>query len=309
MIPSTVVHRLVYHKVHHKNASATGICCYLQPMPGSATNGFSRLPQGTLRVLQFTDMHLYREPDTRLLGLNTLQSFRACLDLARRQHWPADLILATGDLVHDGSAEGYRRLRGIFEDLGVPVHATAGNHDDSETLQRELKAADGPLVVDGQLLTHWWQIILLDSRLPGSEAGELTPAQLTHLDQCLSEYPERHALVCLHHPPLEVGSQWMDTMRLRNPEAFFGILDRHPQVRAVLWGHIHQEFHAQRNGVPLIASPSTCIQFKPKSTEFALDRRPPGYRWLTLHPDGGFDTGVARLPEVPADIDFESHGY
>ncbi len=77
----------------------------------------------------------------------------------------------------------------------------------------------------------------------------------------------------------------------------------------MLWGHVHQEFRDERNGVALIASPSTCIQFKPHAVKFAIDAQPPGYRWLELHADGRFDTGVQRLATLPEDIDMQSTGY
>ncbi len=35
-----------------------------------------------------------------------------------------------------------------------------------------------------------------------------------------------------------------------------------------------------------MTTPSTCAQFRPASADFALDAKPPGYRWLTLHEDG-----------------------
>ncbi len=75
-------------------------------------------------------------------------------------------------------------------------------------------------------------------------------------------------------------------MALENPEAFFDVIDRHPQVRGILWGHIHQSFEAQRHGVQLIRTPSTCVQFKPRHGVFEADALGPGYRWLGLSPDG-----------------------
>jgi Icc protein len=42
--------------------------------------------------------------------------------------------------------------------------------------------------------------------------------------------------------------------------------------------------------------PSTCIQFKPLSDGFALDESGPGWRYLTLHPDGRVASQVWRLP-------------
>jgi len=70
----------------------------------------------------------------------------------------------------------------------------------------------------------------------------------------------------------------------------------HRQVRAVVWGHIHQPYDQRRGHLRLMGTPSTCVQFLPGSTQFALDASPPGYRWLWLEPDGSLDTAVAYLP-------------
>jgi Icc protein len=106
-----------------------------------------------------------------------------------------------------------------------------------------------------------------------------------------------------------MGSRWLDTMAVDNAGEFLAVIDRHPQVRGILWGHVHQTFDRQRNGVRLMATPSTCIQFLPGSDDFALDTAAPGYRWLSLHPDGRIETGVERLEEIPGSLDLASAGY
>jgi Icc protein len=45
----------------------------------------------------------------------------------------------------------------------------------------------------------------------------------------------------------------------------------------------------------ILATPSTCSQFKPHSDEFATDETPPAWRTLTLHADGSIETRVRRL--------------
>ena len=64
----------------------------------------------------------------------------------------------------------------------------------------------------------------------------------------------------------------------------------------MLWGHIHQEFDDRRKNMRLLATPSTCVQFKPRVQQHERDDKKPGYRWLVLNPDDSFETGVNRLP-------------
>ena len=70
------------------------------------------------------------------------------------------------------------------------------------------------------------------------------------------------------------------------------MIDRHKNVRAILWGHVHQAYDGLRKNVRLLATPSTCAQFVPRADEFAVDARPPAYRTLQLQPDGTLVTEV-----------------
>jgi Icc protein len=89
-----------------------------------------------------------------------------------------------------------------------------------------------------------------------------------------------------------MSSRWLDKVGLANANEFWSVIDSHPQVRAVVWGHVHQAFEGTRRGVRLIATPSTCAQFQPRSNDFVIDSQPPAYRLLTLHSNGAIDTGV-----------------
>jgi Icc protein len=66
-------------------------------------------------------------------------------------------------------------------------------------------------------------------------------------------------------------SRWLDSVGLHNAADLFAATDRHASVRAIVWGHVHQEFDALRKGVRLLAVPSTCAQFLPHSEQFAID--------------------------------------
>jgi Icc protein len=106
----------------------------------------------------------------------------------------------------------------------------------------------------------------------------------------------RHCLVCLHHHPVAMSSRWLDRVGLTNAAEFLHTIDQHKNVRAIVWGHVHQAYDGMRKGVRLLATPSTCAQFLPHADQFALDPSPPGYRRLTLCADGSIDTEVIRVP-------------
>ena len=252
---------------------------------------------GPARIVQLTDLHLYGAADGRLRGVATLPALQATLAAALARHAPWDALLLTGDLVQDDAA-GYAHVRTLFGSAPTPVYCIPGNHDEIAVMRSALAAR--PFQVCGSALHGEWLLVMLDSYLHGMAHGRLADAELARLDATLAAHPGKHALVTLHHQPVPVGSRWLDSVGLENPAALFAVLDRHPNVRALLWGHVHQEWEGARNGVRLMCTPSTCAQFKPGSDSFALDRSPPGYRWLELHADGRLETAVEWVAAAAA---------
>lgn len=259
------------------------------------------------RLLQFSDLHLYADPDRRLLGQNTRRTLESVLALAQARHWPPDAIVLTGDLVHDELPDAYGFLRERFDALGAPYHCIPGNHDRLDLLVGHLDsaAASGLRCIPAGA----WDLLLLDSIIPGEAGGRLHATVLDGLAQAASNADGRPTLVFLHHHLAPVGSAWIDTMQVDNGPAALAVLARHPDLRAAICGHVHQAGEQQVDGVRLLATPSTCVQFLPGSAEFALDPRTPGYRWFTLHADGRFDTGVERIDAYPEPLTPATQGY
>ncbi|WP_203301712.1 3',5'-cyclic-AMP phosphodiesterase [Marinobacter sediminum] len=258
------------------------------------------------RVLQLTDPHLMADASGELLGVNTRDSLDAVIAEAVKSHGQPDLILATGDLAQDGSEQAYRAFGDRLQVFACGSAWLAGNHDESGVLRR---VASEYQAHRRQIIQGGWQCLLLDSSVPGQVYGELAPSELEFLETALAENPELPALITLHHHPVDVGCDWMQPIGLRNREDFWQIVDRFPQVKIVLWGHIHQEQGLNRNGVHLMATPSTCIQFTTGSSAFSVEPLSPGYRWFELMPSGEFYTEVGRATDFEFELDQKSSGY
>jgi Icc protein len=245
----------------------------------------------TLRVAQITDSHLFANPLSRLNGMDTLYSLQQVMQTVLDSR--PDMIVFTGDLVDKPTLESYRQVKAVIKQSPVPVYCLAGNHDQPDQLKHSLLSEN--IRIQDRAMIGTWQLIFLNSHQPDTHAGKLDVSQLDMLNHHLSEYPNRPALIFIHHHPVVIGSLWMDKMGLQQADALFSVLDRYSQVKAVVWGHIHQQFEQTRNSVKLLGTPSTCVQFKPRADEFGLDDKPPGYRWLNLYSDGKFETEVVYL--------------
>ncbi len=257
-----------------------------------------------LRLIQVTDSHLGHESGPVRAGYpDSDLALRHVLETARAREGLPDRLLLTGDLAENPSPGTYTRLKALLDATGPwPTSAMAGNHDDARDLAVTLESA-GHAVHRAERLGSW-QLIGLDSSQPGSAAGHLSDAELQRLEGALTAHPERPALIALHHPVVATGSPWMDAMGLTNADALFAVLDRHPQVRACVFGHAHQVIDTFHGDVRLLGCPATCVQFRPGATEYQLDEDPdtgrPGYRVLELYPDSRLETRVERLPAPAA---------
>ena len=261
-----------------------------------------------VHVVQLTDTHLCRSRGGTLLGMDTDHSLQAVIDRVRVERPRVDLVLGTGDLADGGALQAYERLPGYFSQLSDHHYWLPGNHDDRSAM---LSAADNGARLAGELRIGAWQILLLDSQVPGEVGGRLGPGELDRLQRALDTAGNAslHTLVCLHHQPVPVGSEWLDEQMVEDADALLSTLRDFPGVKGVLWGHVHQEIDRELDGFRLLASPSTCVQFAPGSKDFKADDRPPGYRWLDLHDDGQIATGVSRVTDVTFYVDLESGGY
>jgi Icc protein len=265
-------------------------------------------PGGVVRVVQLTDTHLCKAQGGTLLGMDTDHSLQAVIDLVKAERPEIDLLLGTGDLSDQGAVEAYRRLQEYFAQLTDASCWLPGNHDDRANMEL---VANGGLRLCREIRLGRWQVVMLDSQVPGEVGGELGSQELELLQAALGAAAEQglYSLVCLHHQPVPIGCEWLDEQMVADAAEFFAILDRFPGVRGVLWGHVHQQVDRRHGAIQLMASPSTCVQFAPGSVGFKSDAMPPGYRWLDLQEDGSLHTGVSRVHGVAFSVDLDSGGY
>ncbi len=261
-----------------------------------------------IKVLQITDTHLFKGKDEALLGVNTWSGYQAVLDavIAEQQHY--DLIIATGDLSQDHSVEAYQHFAQGIQRLPAPCVWLPGNHDFQPAMYDTLAKA-GISQSKHVLLGKRWQMLLLDSQVYGVPHGMLSEFQLEWLEKALAAYPDRDTVILLHHHPVASGCSWLDQHSLRNSHQLDMILQNYPRAATLLCGHIHQEMDEIWQGRRVLATPSTCVQFKPHCSGFTIDSVAPGWRWLTLGADGQLATQVCRLNTREFLPDLESEGY
>ena len=229
-------------------------------------------------------------------GTVTSASLTDVIQHCRASDWPADLVSVTGDLIQDESAGAYQRFIELISPLQLPVHCVPGNHDIRKLMQEAISAP--PFYYCDATEMENWLIVGLDSCESDRAGGAIDAAEYQRLDQAIDSSDADHVMLCLHHPPVAMGSAWLDTVGLDEPEVFFERVGASGKVRLAIFGHVHQAYDREHHGVQIISTPSTCSQFKPGSEDFAVDERPPAYRRIYLHADGQFETELVWVGDA-----------
>ena len=263
--------------------------------------------KSSIKLVQVSDAHLFAKTDGKLLGLNTDDSLQSVIDLIKKEQPDLDMVLVTGDISQDESEASYQRFEHYMSTLTKPSYWLQGNHDNSASIFQALGGNErlSPCVVSAGS----WRIIMLNSSVKDEVGGYLRDSELAFLEESLAENKDKHVMVALHHHPVKIGSAWLDEQMVGNAEQFLSIIRRHKQVKAILWGHVHQVVDAQFESVRLLSLPSTCVQFKPSEDDFVADHVNPGYRWFELYDDGRFETDVSRVEGRAFNVDYSMKGY
>tara|TARA_R110001583_G_scaffold44179_2_gene140083 strand:- start:240 stop:1040 length:801 start_codon:yes stop_codon:yes gene_type:complete len=256
-----------------------------------------------LCVVQISDCHLGANPGDDLLGMDTDHSLEAVLKTVEQECPEIDVLVASGDLAGHGDISAYQRLAARLDGMAKQIVWLPGNHDSSALMRNVVgeQWMPGSIVVDG------WQLVFLDTAVPGQVGGNLAADQLAILAAAAANnYP---TLVFLHHHLRPLSCAWLDEQRVANASALFEQLVDKDQFKAIICGHVHQQSEQLFQNIGLLSTPSTCVQFAPNSANFALDDCNPGYRQLWLGSRGEFQTRVSRVKGVRFAVDNLASGY
>ncbi len=248
------------------------------------------------KIVQISDLHLFADPEAELKGLKTQAGVTAVLNDIRERHPDFDLLVISGDHTYDELPETYQRLRSMLGDWVSRTRLIPGNHDERPVIREvfgDLVPATGErLTIEVSL--PGWHILGIDSHVPGQLYGEVGASQWEWLAERAASSTDP-AVLFLHHPPLPIGSPWMDKIGLRDVAGLKRVIADWPRLKLICHGHIHQEFEGLLEGVPVRSAPSAAVQFRPRTEELEVDTLPPGYRVTLLVSDGSFSTEVVRV--------------
>lgn len=210
-------------------------------------------------LVQLSDPHVGAD----WIDADPLERFAAAVESVRAMPQPPDAVLVSGDLTEHGADAECEAVRETLATLDVPFHVLPGNHDVREPIRRHFELpgeADEPIqyAVDlGPL-----RLVVLDTTIPGEDAGALDAERLGWLDATLAQAPDALTVIAMHHPPLVSGVPALDRIALAHADqrALGEVVERHAQVQRLVAGHVHRVMAGQLAGRAALTVPSTYVQ-------------------------------------------------
>lgn len=252
-----------------------------------------------VRLLQLTDLHIFADRSERLKGVDTAANLEIVVQHVLDSGIEFDHLIMTGDHTHDELAASYQFVKNQFERLADHWWQVPGNHDDRAVLRSVFSNVEGAAAeeIRFHFEAETWSCIGLDSHQPGLVAGRIQPHQIDWLKSRLAETSSEHVALFLHHPPVDIPSDWMDPIGLEGRELLAEVVAANSAIELIVCGHIHHDFRSELHQATVLSSPATSIQFDPRGSSPTFSSDCPGYRLIELS-STGWSTEVVRVPEA-----------
>jgi 3',5'-cyclic-AMP phosphodiesterase len=235
------------------------------------------------------------------LALDTPDAERRMRDFARTiadinaLDPPVDVIVHTGDIVHNGSEDEYAQAVAILQKARAPVYVLPGNKDDRANL-RAAFSAQGYLApvsgfIDYAVEDYPVRLIALDTLKTGHNRGEFRTEQARRLIELIDAEPDKPIAIFTHHPPFEV-TVGPDRFHFEDTESIARLRDalQHgDRVIGIFSGHVHRAATGHIGRVP--ASVVPCVATTLRKGEYPPPMKTrPVYHLHRYDPAWGFAT-------------------
>lgn len=255
-------------------------------------------------LAQISDLHLKAGGQLSYNVFDAAAMLRACVAHILSLKQRPDVLAVTGDLTDGGLPEEYALLRELLAPLGMPTYLIPGNHDRREAMRaaypEHAYLRQSPDRIRYAIESHALRVVALDTVVEGESGGDLDDASLAWLDRTLAGAPGHPSVVLMHHPPFRTYIGHLDAYGLRDPALLAAVIERHPQVQAILCGHVHRPIQVRFAGTVASTAPSVAHQIAADLDPAARSgfvMEPPAYRLHAYTPEHGLASHLAYIGE------------
>jgi Icc protein len=211
-----------------------------------------------------------------------------------------DVIVHTGDIVHNGRADEYAHAAAILAKARAPVYVLTGNKDDRAHL-REAFLSRGYLRPDFPFVqyaidSHPVRLVVLDTQSDGNK-GDFCCVRLQDLMKLLDADARKPIAVFTHHPPFLVpeGPEPLHFESAETMAVLARALNHSGRVAEVFSGHVHRAAFGYVGSIPATVMTATATPLRRGHYPNHL-RNVPVYHVHRFDPVWGFvtETRLAR---------------
>lgn len=196
-----------------------------------------------MKIVHISDIHLV-ENGKIIWDTDTKSHFDKAINIIGNIKG-VDAIFISGDLADDGSQWSYKYIDESFKSLGIPTYCCPGNHDNIDLMMNEFKFSF--INIQEHVIIDGWNFYLLNTAVKGMSRGFLTEEKLKSIEKIIGNINTPIGFI-LHHPPIEPGG-WLNRRLLEDRDNFNGIIYNYPNVKLILFGHIHYHLKQTINNV------------------------------------------------------------
>jgi 3',5'-cyclic-AMP phosphodiesterase len=243
-------------------------------------------------IAQISDTHLALDPTDAERRRRDFESTIADINALDP---PADVIVHSGDIVHNGRQDEYAEAVALLAKARAPVYVLPGNKDDRANLCTAFSArrclAPSSEFIDYAIEDYPVRLIALDTLKPGRNRGEFRSEQARRLSELIDAEPDKPIAVFTHHPPFEVtvGPDRLHFETMESMSRLRDALQHSGRVVAIFSGHVHRGTAGQVGRVP--ASVVPCIATTLRKGEYPPPMKTrPVYHLHRYDPAWGFAT-------------------
>ncbi len=215
-----------------------------------------------------------------------------------------DVIIHTGDIVHNGRLDEYAEAVAILSKARAPVYVMVGNKDNRANL-REAFSESRYFAPDSDFIDYAIddfpvRLIALDTLNPSSNKGDFCRERINRLIELIDAETAKPVAVFTHHPPFEV-SVGPDPLHFDSREVMSELastLQQSGRVISVFCGHVHRSATGLVRQIPATVVP--CIATTLRKGDYPADLQTcPIYHVHRFDPVWGFATESRIVRKQP----------
>jgi Icc protein len=216
-----------------------------------------------------------------------------------------DVIVHTGDIVHNGRQSEYVQAAAILANARAPAYVLAGNRDDRANLRAAFSLfgylAPDSSFIDYAIEDYPVRLIAVDTLSSNSNKGDFCTERSERLSNLIEAEATKPIAIFAHHPPFEVPVG-PDPLNFETPEMMARLrkaLQHSGRVLAVFSGHVHRGTAGHVGDIPATVMPSIATTLRKGEYPAHMKARPV-YHIHRFDPVWGFVTETRIVGAGPS---------